>query len=1166
MGDLILLKGQQRGGKYISRRPVRDPKTGKMTWEYKYAEPSGAVAPPVLADAPERPKVDLSKLLSAMDKAGVKPLNRVTLAKKEEKKEKEKDTGVVPKKTDPFADMRDAWRIANIDGHQTVHHADAIPRSEMAHDENYALWQRIGGSWIREHTLSGLHVLKAEAYWEGIKKRSGTDKPFAFFQSAVNPNGAAVEEKPDELEMVQELAGEEESETMKTYLALKAKLVKLTPGDVVSMAGDDDKEHHRTVLSVGEAGIVLGPPPGKAVGQGILRDRGEPDENNARVGGVQFQLSASGTPFRLKTMDAASKEKFSKDKSGMIEMEQFKVGENRPPNFLGLRKDALQWDYNEPLREAVPEGMTDITKMSFAQFLEHTGFWKTLEDMGQGDGWSYRFFTGQIRDERRYDAMSMRQKRPFGRIAKELTSWWTDLRDDERNRFWEEFVDEDHQYIVGKLTDPRHEHKDLEIPKGMEKLAASKDPKGVSYDFHEFQKKAINFASEHAERCMWAMEMGLGKTLAAQGLYHKLKARGDVKQMLVTAPKSAQGSWEDHFKDFSDAKCVTTSRMGMKQKFEAYEKFARGEIDVLVVTPETLQKKYDTKAFRNEKGKMLEDREIADTLRTAEAGYEVQVKQSDGTATTFEARAGTTGVLWYQTEPRALTNAITPEQITTLFREAERNYQQALDAPEYQRPRNLTGATIGYMGSRSHVAALKKITQNGGKDILRVMDEVHKFKNPAGAGSKGAWQVMTDPEGRVVGMTGTPKPNKIDDFYHIASVISPGGLGDSVLDFGRQYGYMDGSSILGMRPEMLGNLYQQSAGFVFARTVADPDVKIVLPPRKDLAPQIPPDKVQEDLLERIKKYMDLKAQARSEKGESSGTTQGMIDDAMSDDNPDPLDRCAARVAPSSYNTALLRFAQLAIDPTLLEQTFVESGEFEKSLKDDMPDYESPKLKACVDATIEHLTNNPERGAVLFCEFEGGVQAALRALERRGFDRKLIGLYTGSTTMPQRRKAEKNLNDGTIKILIGNTGALETGANLQKRANFVVHLNTSWKPDRLSQSTARVYRQGQRFPVTVFRPTGSPVEELIEGVLSRKLMESAQVQGRSMDADDAISSSVRKHGKQKIDRDGIAAVLGLDASVFAASGEADDSDAADQLKFDTDTAKEQERIKAALEKE
>jgi hypothetical protein len=155
-----------------------------------------------------------------------------------------------------------------------------------------------------------------------------------------------------------------------------------------------------------------------------------------------------------------------------------------------------------------------------------------------------------------------------------------------------------------------------------------------------------------------------------------------------------------------------------------------------------------------------------------------------------------------------------------------------------------------------------------------------------------------------------------------------------------------------------------------------------------------------------------------------------------------------------------------------------------------------------------MEQNPDKGAVIFSTFQGGVDAVVAGLLKRGVKKSDIATWTGKTSTKKRRDAEDDLNSGKIKFLVANAHALQTGANLQKRANFVAYADLPWEPDVMTQSTARVYRQGQGNEVTVYRPTGSDVEEIISRSVSRKILQAAQATGNVTVADAALAGTIR----------------------------------------------------------
>jgi len=64
-----------------------------------------------------------------------------------------------------------------------------------------------------------------------------------------------------------------------------------------------------------------------------------------------------------------------------------------------------------------------------------------------------------------------------------------------------------------------------------------------------------------------------------------------------------------------------------------------------------------------------------------------------------------------------------------------------------------------------------------------------------------------------------------------------------------------------------------------------------------------------------------------------------------------------------------------------------------------------------------------------------------------------------------RKAElyKAVNAGRVRVLIGSTGKMGTGVNVQKRLVALHHLDQPWKPAELEQREGRILRQGNIYP-------------------------------------------------------------------------------------------------------
>lgn len=386
---------------------------------------------------------------------------------------------------------------------------------------------------------------------------------------------------------------------------------------------------------------------------------------------------------------------------------------------------------------------------------------------------------------------------------------------------------------------------------------------------------------------------------------------------------------------------------------------------------------------------------------------------------------------------------------------------------------------------------------------LLILDEAHKAKAQDGQIAR-AFEALAERAARVLGLTGTPAPNRVEDFYFVIDRIAPGALGD-YQDFCARYTYRvfdawsstQGASYTAgaLRADTLGELHERLKRVLFVRTATDPDARLDLPPRVDLAPRVELDEIQRRILRAL-------AHAQIEREEHPDAHAEALSGARGH-----LAQIAAEGATANAAALGVRIEQLGISPALFSPAFARLA----------PEYEAPKLTLIADQIAAHLSADPDAGAVLFCEYTGALELARAALVRRGVPPDLIALYTGDTSPTRRAEIERGLNSGALRVVCGQTRALETGANLQERADFVAHLSTPWSPDTLAQSTARVYRQGQRRPVKVLRPSSTPLEEAKNAALTAKIMRAAALTGALTDADARIietSADPRKRRAQR----------------------------------------------------
>lgn len=379
------------------------------------------------------------------------------------------------------------------------------------------------------------------------------------------------------------------------------------------------------------------------------------------------------------------------------------------------------------------------------------------------------------------------------------------------------------------------------------------------------------------------------------------------------------------------------------------------------------------------------------------------------------------------------------------------------------------------------------LSQHGNKTML-VLDEAHKAKSSNSLIGHTVNE-LSPLAIRVLGLTGTPQPNTVADLYYLVDRVKKGALGD-ISSFSSRFTYREldhwdsyrGKSYKpgALRADRLGELHQLLKNVMLVISAKDPDVDLKLPPREDISPYIPLDDIQKEVLKSLKKATVEKEISAPSYFEALEGKRGLVD------------QIGAEGATANTSVLGVRIEQLAISPALFSDTFEEH----------YTGYESNKVKFIADSFMKFLQDGGLAG-VIFCEHLKGLNVMKDSLIKRGLKETDILFYTGETKAKTRLKVVRSLNQGQVKVILGQTKALETGANLQERASFVAHLSTTWSPDTLSQSTARVYRQGQKRKVIVLRPSGSRLEEAKNLALSRKLIQSSSSTGLLSIADEAI---------------------------------------------------------------
>ena len=119
---------------------------------------------------------------------------------------------------------------------------------------------------------------------------------------------------------------------------------------------------------------------------------------------------------------------------------------------------------------------------------------------------------------------------------------------------------------------------------------------------------------------------------------------------------------------------------------------------------------------------------------------------------------------------------------------------------------------------------------------------------------------------------------------------------------------------------------------------------------------------------------------------------------------------------------------------------------------------SAELEGEVTEGKEEVETDEERWLSNFVYYE--IRDGLVA---QGIPRDEIAFIHDCTTKAQRDALFAAVNEGRVRVLLGSTGKMSTGMNVQQRLIALHDLDCPWRPGDLEQRHGRILRQGNPFP-------------------------------------------------------------------------------------------------------
>jgi len=508
--------------------------------------------------------------------------------------------------------------------------------------------------------------------------------------------------------------------------------------------------------------------------------------------------------------------------------------------------------------------------------------------------------------------------------------------------------------------------------------------------------------------CMMAHEVGAGKTAAmgAAGMY--LKSIGACTKPLYVVPNAVVAQFAEELQRFfPDAKILAASSNDMEksQRRRFLSKIAVGNYDAIII-PQSQFEKMPLSLERQEAmySEKLSEISLAVQLAKADKGERFTVKALERQKKSLEKKIEKLRADFKKDD------FITFEELGCdfLFVDEAHNYK---NLAVFTKMNNVAGVNANANSQKAFDMEMK----------CRYLQELHNG-------------------GGVVFATGTPISNSITELFVWQYLLQKQTLDDM------QIGYFDNwASVFGkisqsievkpsgdgfrMRTRFsnfvnlneLCNLFGEV--FDIAKT-ADMDLKL---------PQIKGGKPEMIICE--------KSPEQEEQTEIGIERARRIEEKLVKPEEDNM------LAVCTYMT------KVALDARILDEG---AKEFERG-----------KVALCADRIIEINKEKPGMAQAVFCDTNTpkknsfSVYQALkdRLVKSGEFTEKEIAFVHDAANDKQRLSLFEKVNKGEIKVIIGSTGKLGTGVNIQQKLSALHHLDAPYRPSDIEQRNGRGIRQG-----------------------------------------------------------------------------------------------------------
>lgn len=546
-------------------------------------------------------------------------------------------------------------------------------------------------------------------------------------------------------------------------------------------------------------------------------------------------------------------------------------------------------------------------------------------------------------------------------------------------------------------------------------------------DLYGHQRKAVARILQSEEGTLIAHVVGAGKTFTGVAACHEAKRLGKATKPMIVVPNHLTEQWaKDFLTLYPDANILSMTEADGAGKGAArfWAKVAGGDWDAVIVRQDTFQRMH----VSPERRQRYFDRRKSEMLKS------IETAKTDG-------------------------NDFAAKKLKDEIGKMEKNLSKTVKQNEKDRAR-VDGKLSTLRGGENNKDWID--FEDLGVDMLFV-DEAHQYKNLAIATTisvpgvdVAAAQKCEDlfdkceylrDQGRganIVFATGTPVSNSMAELYNMQRYLAPGLLKAQGVEAFTSWASTYGSIVESVEVKPEGSGYQIKQRFSKFHNL--PELMSTFHNYADL---LTADKLDLDVPD-----CDVIPVAVEPTESQKKAVEELVQRAevVRDGGVDPSDDNMLNITNDGRKVSL--------DPKMLDVSDPDAKPMEHG-----------KVQVCAENIYriwkEHAADKATQ--LVFCDSsttasgKWNIQSDLkRRIMEQGIPEDEI-MFAAQEKDPQKKQALfDKVRKGEVRVLIGSTGTLGTGTNVQDRLFAIHDLDCPWKPAELEQRQGRVRRQGNMF--------------------------------------------------------------------------------------------------------